>query len=360
MNIGTGDMTPKKSLLRRLASRVLRSLRAGAEASLQFLEDSVRAVVMVGLLRSAADFLPTRWALALARGSGYASMLLSRRGRRALRLMSQAFGNGSNEREIRNLAVEWIARPARDSVVLRSALRGRIDPSRWQVEERNAHLVDPLRQAGTPFIIASGHFSREANVSLISRSIIPATLALVANPPIVKTWHPRTRWLGYHYGQIIKYTQWARPDVQFYIPGTPKLFKTLIQHLRTPGHTLLILADAPWDTARGGSHVRPLAGRRSQAFATGTAQLSRLAQCPIAVCIPYLVGDGHVIIEWTRVIPPPPPDGGDGDARVIDLVLDDIENAIGRRPSQYVLDFLGKRHWDPNSERWQSGESPAE
>lgn len=354
------DMTLSKSLLRRLGSRVLRALRIGMKAPLQWFDDATRMVAMVGILRPAADFLPLSWALALARGFAFAGVALSGRGRRAMLLMRHAFGDGTNDREIRRLAVQWTGRPGRDSVLLRGILRGRIDPSCWRVEERNADLVEPLRRSGTPFIIATGHFAREASIPLSLPSITPAKMAVVANPPIVKTWHPGTRWLGYHYGQMLNFMQWARPDWEFCFPGTPGLLRTLIQHLRAPGNAIIILADAPWSAKRSDSHVRPFAGRQVRAFATGTAHLSRLSQCPIVVCLPYLAEDSHVVIEWTRIIPPAPPHDAASDARVIDLVLNDLEVAIGKRPSQYVLDFLNERRWDANSERWQCGESPTE
>lgn len=353
-------MVPRKSLVRRLGSRVLKAIRRATGTSVQLYDDVTRWVAMVGILRPAANHLPLRWALALSKGFGFLGVTLSGRGRRALRLMRQAFGDGTNDRQIRRMARDWLSRPGRDSVLARSALRGRLDPTRYRIEEKNADLVEPLRQSGTPFIVATGHFAREAFALLASRNIMPAKVLVVANPPIVENWHPRSRWLGYHYGQLLKYLQWARPDWTFGYPGTANLLKTLVQHLRAPGNAVLILADAPWQAARRDSYVRPFAGRNARAFATGVVHMSRLAQCPIAVCLPYVVAKEHVVIEWTRVIPPPPPRGNVADAQVLDPILDDIETAIGKRPSQYVLDFLSTRRWNAGTERWQCKDSPAQ
>ena len=97
---------------------------------------------------------------------------------------------------------------------------------------------------------------------------------------------------------------------------------------------------------------RPFAGLESRRFATGAARLSRTTGRPIVVCIPYLKDDRTIVLDWTRVIEPQDGGGIEADRRVTDTILDDIEQAIGRRPGQYVLECLGARRWDARAERW--------
>jgi lauroyl/myristoyl acyltransferase len=115
---------------------------------------------------------------------------------------------------------------------------------------------------------------------------------------------------------------------------------------------VILYADAPQVGARNGDYVRPFAGLSGRRFATGAARLSRMTRRPIAVCIPHLADDKTIVLDWTRVIRPPVACGDGTDRSVTDAILDDIEKAVGRRPAQYVLDCLGERRWDAQTEQW--------
>lgn len=112
------------------------------------------------------------------------------------------------------------------------------------------------------------------------------------------------------------------------------------------------MVDAPWRKNVRGSFARPFASRSNQWFATGAARLARAAQCPIVLCLSYLDETGIVTFEWVRVIDPPAEQDADADVRISNMLLDDIEAAIGRYPTQYVIDFLGTRRLERRSRQW--------
>src|SRR5690606_32339051 len=124
------------------------------------------------------------------------------------------------------------------------------------------------------------------------------------------------------------------------------------------GSTLIMSVDAPWDGSQAGSITRAFAGRESASFATGTARLARLAQCPIVLCMPRVEPDGRVVLHWKKVIATPDRRDAEADITITSLLLDEIEHAIGCRPEQYVMDILGERRWNAEQERWESPPAP--
>ena len=115
----------------------------------------------------------------------------------------------------------------------------------------------------------------------------------------------------------------------------------------------MIHVDAPWDDQRAGGFSRPFAGKKAKNFATGATRLARLAQCPVILCLPYMNDLGQIILDWARSIRPPDPQDSEADIVNTNILLDDIERAIGLRPDQYVMGFLGERHWNPEGQRWE-------
>jgi hypothetical protein len=91
---------------------------------------------------------------------------------------------------------------------------------------------------------------------------------------------------------------------------------------------------------------------RSQKFSLGPAALSRLAQVPIVPVATYIDEDGTMGLEWGSVIPPPRRHDAKADLNTANQILDFLENAIGRRPCQYVLYIGEERSWDPEREVW--------
>jgi lauroyl/myristoyl acyltransferase len=91
---------------------------------------------------------------------------------------------------------------------------------------------------------------------------------------------------------------------------------------------------------------------RARPFSVGTAALSRLAQCPIVACAGYIEKNGTVVLHWGPVIAPPQRKDEGADVRVTDTILDFLEDAVGRRPTQYVLYIGEERQWNPVLQSW--------
>jgi lauroyl/myristoyl acyltransferase len=142
-------------------------------------------------------------------------------------------------------------------------------------------------------------------------------------------------------------------DVELVEVGLPGVAGRLLEHLKQPGNLVIIAVDAPWPADRPGSFERPFAGHENQSFATGASRLARLAQCPIVTCVSYLEDDGRIVLEWDEPVPPPPAADRSADVRVTSGLLDTIERAVGRRPTQYVLKIGDDRQWDPTTEQWK-------
>ena len=313
------------------------------------------AAIMIGILRPAAAFLPYQRALAVARSVGVVSAAMPLYGRARASQIQRTFGPDLDAKEATRLAAECLARPLCDSVVLRRVLlRGRADFDRWRVEQRSTASVDALRASDESFILATGHFSRQACMPLYAREIVSQKITSILLPRTKRTINPRTWWLSYHYGQMLDCLRFAQPEMEFVHPGQIGGYRRLAEKLGRARNAVVVHADAQLATRRNHRHVRSFAGLKARSFATGAARLSRMTGRPIAVCIPYLVDDQTIVLDWTRVIRPAA--GGDekSDITVTNLILDDIEKAIGRRPGQYVLDYMGERRWDARAEQWVS------
>jgi lauroyl/myristoyl acyltransferase len=318
----------------------------------EFVGNAVLALVMVGVLRPLSTVLPYARALGVARCFGFVAALLPWYGHARVAQVSHAFRESPPAGGFMRLAAERLSRPLCDSVVLRRALRGRADRMQWGVRERTVAEVDALRASDESFILATGHFARQAFLALYSPQVLPQHTTTLLLPRTVRTLHPRTWWHAYHYGQMLDGMRELRPDLEVAHPGNCGTYWRLVERLHEPRNTVVVYVDAPRGSSSVGSYVRPFAGLERRQFATGAARLSRMSQRPIAVCIPYLVGDESVVLDWTRVIRPAATRDAEADKRVTDTILDDFEIAIGRRPAQYLLECFGKRRWDARTERW--------
>jgi lauroyl/myristoyl acyltransferase len=238
-------------------------------------------------------------------------------------------------------------------VILSRIVAGREDMKGWVIESRNAPaaLTDPSQS----FIVATGHFSREAMAAVYLRSTVPQKLGVVVAPIDRHSLRPRALRIRLQLGEMTNAIRVLREgDVDVGDVGEPGFALHMIRSLIAPGYAVAISTDVPWHKPTHGGLDRPFAGLAKQHFALGTARLARLSQRPIVPCVPYLDGDKRVIIEWGDVISPPAKRDAEGDARVTDLVLDFLERGVGRRPDQYVLDIGHDRSWDPSADRWSS------
>jgi hypothetical protein len=209
-----------------------------------------------------------------------------------------------------------------------------------------------LSEPGASFIVATGHFSREAMTSVYIPRIIPKTIATVIAKPGLEG-GPRGLRLKLQLGEIMRGIRHVREgDVDIVEVGEASVVGALRRHLRRPNTAVVIAVDAH-APSKAGAYQRPFAGHAVQNFALGTAMLSRLTQRPILPCVSYLDEAGRVVIEWSAPIAAPARTDPEADERITSAILDIFEHAVGLRPGQYVQPIGEGRVWNAAAEQWR-------
>ena len=311
--------------------------------------ECARTIAMLFVLGPAADYLPHKWARALARQMAFlAAITVMDNGRRAYTTMKRAF-DVSDERAL-GLAREWLATQFCDFVALRRVARGREKPANWRIVQTNEGLLRQLRESRTPFILATGQFSREATLACFTPLVCPEGMIVAVQPEIPLVWQPRAMRLRVQYGQLLDGWYHASPGkLEYYIIGQSQ--RSLRERVQIPGTIIYITVDAYWFA--DDAYRRPFAGYGSYPVTTRPAKLARLAQCPILVCVPYIDSDGKVVLEWGPIIPPPLPEDSEADARITNSLIDALECAVGLRPTQYANAIGVGRRWNASAGQWQ-------
>ena len=331
----------------------MRSVRVGvAHSCRDALTQAMEAfrAMLFALLGFAARRLPRSWAVGLG-GAAQSLLVVSPLGMRARQVVRATFPAKKDEASV--IAANWIGRPFRDHVIAARIASKRENISDWTVEMRGAPVL--LDDSNQSFIIATGHFSREAMTALYLPHLIRHRLATIVAPM------PRTKdALGLRVRlqmrEMRRGIEVVRDgDVDIADVGGKSFLVRLLHHLRDPGGAVIIATDAAWGSHHTGGYTRPFAGFASQTFALGTARLARLSQRPIVTCVPFLDGDQRVIVDWGPVIPAPARDDSGADIRITNEILDWIERRIGERPDQYVLTFGQGRYWSPVAQCWVGG-----
>lgn len=330
-----------------------RSARLCREALAQAVEAFRAALFLVA--GAAARFLPRSWAYGV---SSCIRWLLAATpmGVRARGVMRETFP--SQRAEAARLAGEWLERPFRDHVNAVRIASGREKARDWTVDMRGAPaLLDDLDQS---FIVATGHFSREAMTALYMPWLLQRRLATVV-APLTTSKTPLGLRVRTQMRQMRKGIERVREgDVDIADVAGKAFLVRLLHHLRDPGGAVIIATDAAWHGDPTGAHTRPFAAFATQSFALGTARLARMSQRPIVTCVPFLDGERRVVMEWSPVIQPPARNDAAADARITDEILDWIERRIGERPGQYVLSFGHDRQWSPVARCWIGAEQLVE
>ncbi len=211
-----------------------------------------------------------------------------------------------------------------------------------------ALLQDPSQS----FIVATGHFSREAMSVLYAPWLLPFRLATVV-AAMTQSGTPRGLRVRLQMRELRKGMETARSgDIDIAEVAGKAFLVRLLRHLRDPGGAVIIATDAAWHGERDGGYTRPFAAFSEQTLHLGTARLARLSQRPIVVCVPFLDGDQRVVMEWSPVIAPPAREDEAADIRVTNEILDWIERRIGERPGQYVESFGQDRRWSATAKTW--------
>lgn len=312
--------------------------------------EAFRALLFI-MLRSATLILPRSWAYGLA-DAVQAMLAASPIGMRARKDMRAALPG----QKVNDIAADWLGRPFRDHVNA-TRVASRLERSReWTVDMRGApaFLNDPKQS----FIIATGHFSREAMSCIYMPWILPHRLATVI-APMTQAKTPRGLRVRLQMREMIAGIRSMRDgNVDIAEVAGKSFLVRLLHHLREPGGAVVIASDASWGAEKGGGLTRPFAGYASQTFALGTARLARLSQTPIVTCVPFIVSDRHLIMEWSPVIAAPDRDDAEADVRITNEILDWMERKIGERPDQYVLWLGADRHWSSVARCWVDADQP--
>jgi lauroyl/myristoyl acyltransferase len=316
-------------------------------------DDLLRVSLAVIILKPAASVLRRRNALAIARWCGSVMLRVPTSGRSVLGTMRKAFG--MEEADARRNATESLAQPFYAFVVFQRVLRGREHPASWIVEERNKEDVVKLRESGRSFMIVTGHFARESVLSIYLPQVCPGSIEHVTITVPKPSLRPRNIRERTYFGQISRGLRHSFPDVKFVYVGDGA--RKLIKHLSQPGRQVVMAVDSFWHASGSSAHTRPFAGMKDRSFSTGAAIVSRLAQCPVASLASYIARDGTIILEWGPVIEPPQRNDESADLQNTNAVLDFLETAVGRRPTQYVLYLGEQRQWNPVLERWQDSDT---
>jgi lauroyl/myristoyl acyltransferase len=338
--------------------RRLRNLVRRTSASCwQDVDDLLRAFLMVFVLRPAADLLPRKSALAVAGWCASAMLHVPSSGRPALMTMKKAFlmEGAQGTRSAR----EYLAQPFYSVVISRRLLRGLESTDGWKIEESNNRDVIQLRDSRQSFIVATGHFVRHALCALYFPNTTPRPLLASVGPLPAFSLAPSVIRVRLQFGQYLRDLQHCRSDIEFVVAGAEGGGRKLLGRLKGGGVNAIITADAFWNEHDGRGLTRPFAGHTSHTFATGAATLGRLAQCPVLTCAPYLKSDGTIVLEWGPTIQPPPRADKEADIRNTNLIVEFLEGAVGRRPSQYTL-FIGEeRRWHAALQQWKDPKQEA-
>jgi lauroyl/myristoyl acyltransferase len=322
------------------------------EATWTKIEEILRFWGMRNLLTPAARILPMTWAMRAADAWALSLLVLPRPGRQTYWSMRAAFGR--NRPDSLKMTWQWLAQPFRDFIICKRLLHG-IDVSKnIKIIEKNTESINSLRNSGEAYIIAGAHFIREAEIAIYLNRVTPGHIwRLSASLPTGN--HTMDLRIRLQLGTMHKagYVMHRGNLTLVYTGPDTSAAATLYSALATPGNVALINIDAPYAHGSAGSFSRPFAGYENRTFSKGAAALARLARCPIISCVWYCEPDGTVVIEWGQSIRPAAKSNRRQDVSLMNQLLDNIELAIGKRPSQYILQIGCERCWNPDKEKWE-------
>lgn len=316
-------------------------------------DEILRAFLMAFVLSLSARALSRKNAMSMARWCGSVMLRVPNNGQPVLRTMHKAFLMKGGE-AARN-AAEYLAQPFCSFVIFRRLMRGRENINDWKIEEINGREVARLRESGRSFILATGHYRRDSHIVVYTRRVCPGNVLSVFVSPPPKTLRPKDIRLTLQFGELLETVKFIRPDGELvYVDTSKNTMGKLVDHLNRPGNQVVIAVDAFWKTTGRRAFNRSFAGMQSRCFSFGSSTLSRLSQCPIVGCVTYIRDDGVNVVEWGPVIQPPLLQDEAADQRNADTILDFLEGAIGRRPSQYALYIGEERRWDNCKQTWEN------
>jgi lauroyl/myristoyl acyltransferase len=343
--------------LRSGVRRIRYLVRRASASCWQVVDDLLRAFLMVFVLRPSADRLPRKSALAVAGWCASVMLRVPSSGRPVLMTMKKSFLMEGVEAT--RCAREYLAQPFYTFVISRRLLRGLESTDGWKIEECNNRDVVQLRDSGQSFIVATGHFVRHAAFALYFPKITPRPLLASVAPLPAFSLAPSVIRLRLQFGQHLRDIQHCRSDIELVVAGAEGAGRKFLKRMKVDGANAIIGADAFWNDHDGRGPTRSFAGHTSHIFATGAATLGRLAQCPVLTCAPYLKSEGTIVLEWGPTIQPPPRTDKEADIRNTNLIVEFLEGAIGRRPTQYTMYIGEERRWNAALQEWEDPKKEA-
>lgn len=324
------------------------AVRARLRAAGRYAAAVAHAALIFGFIRPATRVLPMHTARRVPTVLGWA-WSVTPKGRRLVRSLVQAFPDGPHDPQATARAI--LGEPYRQYVISRQVLRD--DDAVAGVGRVTMRMTDRTRDlmAGDQsFVLAVGHFSREAAFSVTRGGVTPRTLLVVAAPKPVK--RPSLNEAAQHeMFETVKRAAIKGHESTVMTRGE-RTVDDIIGFLRGPGRAVHIHVDAVLPRASTRSLSRPFAGASQRHFATGAARMARLAQVPVLLCEAEPDGRGGTLVRWSDPIGPPPVDDETADSGITSRLLDEIERDIARRPGQYVQAIGNERHWDPVGGAW--------
>jgi lauroyl/myristoyl acyltransferase len=128
----------------------------------------------------------------------------------------------------------------------------------------------------------------------------------------------------------------------------------MIRRLKASRMALFLMVDAPWNASRHRDAVtRGFAGAASAPFGVGAARMARAAGCPILLCIPEHVDETHCRLVWHDPVWVAADGGHEADVAATHILLDAIEQSVGRQPERYIMPLGEGRCWNGASGRWE-------
>ena len=315
------------------------------------IDETIRILSLVLILAPSSYLLPRKWAMGIAKFLSFLLIFSPASGPHIYWQMRVAYGKGRLDSF--KLAWDWLGRGYLDFLVHRRLIHKLENPLNWQIVERNAENIKRLRESGESYIVAGGHFQHGFSCSMYVPSITYGRVIRVSDPvkKIRSLKDLRTR---YQFGMNMKsFAYWAGKNAEI-IFNEPDMrtARKIYNRLCVRGNVVFIDVDAIWKKSNTRSYERPFAGSKSRVFATGTAELARMAKCPVICCVHFIERDGTIVLEWG----PPILNGGTDGENVIDVMnklIDQLEIAIGERPTQYVFQIGGDRRWNPQRRHWE-------
>lgn len=334
--------------------KMLKALKKSCKNGALTAEEIFRLILLRNLMIPLAKYLPRSILLVTAELFSMILLLFDYllHGHKQYSRIQNAFN--LNKFDTLHLSLKQFSLPNKDCAVASRILNGKEKIEDWVVHEVNNSGVDALRKAGQSYIVANGHFTRQAYFSLLRKDITPGTFIQVAVPL-----NPDTGWKAYdqrieaQLSPLFNVGSYCRSDFTVVDVGRDlHAFRNLRNSLREPGKVVLINIDAPWEGRPDNSHESSFAGFANRKFANGVIGLARITGCPVVPCVTATDGEGNIVLEWGDPVFIARDDSHEAQVQVLNGLLDILEIGIGKRPAQYLMGIGSGRYWDKECAAW--------